>query len=367
MIAEKGKEMLLGDKNVRSNFPGLTGLRFLLALTIVYYHTCALIGAAEPNAVGAFFRNSGGLIGNQTFFTLSGFLMAHQYLDILLSGKKDFPSFLKGRLTKLYPLYFLSALECILFQLVANGFTNVNFESVALNLLMMATGWFCEIYRFNSPLWFFGVVLLCYIVLFLACYLARKNRRIILYISAALSIWGYVLMTNGWTFPFAFHWTGEGLHSFFIGVLLCEAHKALPRRTMKKLCITGGAMVVFIALLGCVFGFSEIAGNGYLWVTILLSPMLVIGSIEIPPFRAMLGNRFMESLGKMSMSIIVWHMPVFDVLYWVLYKRGYFLNGYPHWVRLTVYMAILLTGSWISYQLIEKKLGTVLKKKLLLR
>ena len=101
-IAEKRNKILPGDINLRSNFPGLTGLKFLLALIIVYYHTWPLIGAAEPNAVGAFFRNFGGLIGNQTFFTLSGFLMAYHYLDILLSGKKDFPSFLKGRLVKLY-------------------------------------------------------------------------------------------------------------------------------------------------------------------------------------------------------------------------------------------------------------------------
>lgn len=367
MITEKGKETLLGDKNVQSNFPSLTGLRFLLALVIVYFHTRALIGAAEPSALGAFLRNYGGLIGNQTFFTLSGFLIAYHYLDMLWSGKKDFPSFLKGRLVKLYPLYFLGALECILFDLVANGFTNVNFEAVSLNLLMMATGWFRDVYRFNSPLWFFGVVVLCYMVFFMVCYLARKNRRIILYVSVALSIWGYVLMTNAWTLPFMSHWTGEGLHSFFLGVLLCEAYKVLQHRTMKGLCIAGGVAVVFVAFLGCVFGFSEIAGSGYLWVTLLLSPMLVIGSIEIPPLRAILGNRFMENLGKMSMSIIVWHMPVFDVLYWVLYQRGYFLNGHSHWVRLAIYMTVLLIGSRISYQIIEKKLGTVLKKKLLLK
>lgn len=67
-------------------FPALEGLRVLLILVIVYFHGYPLFGVPGAGDMELYFRSYGGVLGNQGFFFLSGFLMAHRYRDRIRPG-----------------------------------------------------------------------------------------------------------------------------------------------------------------------------------------------------------------------------------------------------------------------------------------
>jgi peptidoglycan/LPS O-acetylase OafA/YrhL len=59
--------------------PPLTGLRFFLALLVVLYHLGAKPMRDAPAWIGAIVGH--GYLAVSAFFVLSGFVLAHTYLD----------------------------------------------------------------------------------------------------------------------------------------------------------------------------------------------------------------------------------------------------------------------------------------------
>jgi len=174
----------------RKNYPSLAGVRFLFIMMIVFYHCWPMAGALQPGKVAIFFRANGGNWGNYMFFMISGFLMTVHYKDKLSDKKTEMPLhvFLLKRLLKLYPLYFITMCASIAFNLCSSGFTYVNFKEVALNTLMISTGYVEELNQYNSPQWFACVLMLCYVLFYVLCYLARKNKRLFTYGSVLLAL-----------------------------------------------------------------------------------------------------------------------------------------------------------------------------------
>lgn len=206
-------------------FPALEGLRVLLILVIVYFHGYPLFGSPEPGTVELYFRSYGGVLGNQGFFFLSGFLMAHRYRDRIRRGELELPAFLQRRLLAIYPLYFITVWVGVFLSLAWSGFDNVNFSSVTLDLLMLSTGWFGSLTRYNSPLWFVSVLMQCYLLFYGLCYLARRTRRGDIYGFVGAVLLGLAMVLGIWQFPVANVQTGQGLLGFFSGCLLYCAYQ----------------------------------------------------------------------------------------------------------------------------------------------
>jgi peptidoglycan/LPS O-acetylase OafA/YrhL len=78
----------------------LTALRFLAAMWVVSFHYWPhLAGFGVPTFV------SKGYLGVECFFVLSGFILAHVYLDGLGKGGFNYAKFLWARLARVYPLH----------------------------------------------------------------------------------------------------------------------------------------------------------------------------------------------------------------------------------------------------------------------
>ena len=88
----------------RRVFHALDAARGVAALIVVLYHL--------PTAFRGTLFGSGDLAVD-FFFGLSGFVLAHAYLDRLASGRMGLREFTVARLVRLYPLYALSLL-CLL-------------------------------------------------------------------------------------------------------------------------------------------------------------------------------------------------------------------------------------------------------------
>ena len=351
----------------RKNYPSLAGVRFLFIMMIVFYHCWPMVGALQPGKVASFFRANGGNWGNYMFFMISGFLMTVHYKDKLSDKKTEMPLhvFLLKRLLKLYPLYFITMCASIAFNLCSSGFTYVNFKEVALNTLMISTGYVEELNQYNSPQWFACVLMLCYVLFYVLCYLARKNKRLFTYGSVLLALWGYVLISRAWSFPFCYPKNGEGFFSFFLGCLLAEflQNESISLRVKRGFAIGATLLSVLFFVASYFKGFDRLSGDSRYALILLICPAILLLCVTVPQMDYVFGNRVMKTLGKLSTSIFFWHIPLYQCLYFPLYQRGFFFNEAPHFVRLALYLGLLFAICVASYLLVEKLLGSYLNKK----
>ncbi len=90
----------------KETMPALTGLRFGLAALVVLYHVGVQQMAQAPRWVAAIVSH--GYLAVNAFYILSGFVLAHTYLDAegrLRGGRKNF---WVARFARIYPIYALT-------------------------------------------------------------------------------------------------------------------------------------------------------------------------------------------------------------------------------------------------------------------
>ena len=347
------------------HYPALSGLRFLFIIMIVMYHCWPLFADQTPGKIALFFRENGGNWGNYMFFMISGFLMCVHYKEKVCEKGTTCSHFLLARLRKLYPQYLASMFACVLFNLAVTGFTYVNFKNVLLNSLMMATGYVENVYLYNSPHWFVGVLMLCYVVFYGICILSRQQKRYFAYGCVGLMLWGYVLLSRNWTFPFCYFWNGEGFLSFFSGCLVHEFLMSdnIPERTKMRSIAAGAAAVVAFFGLSWFVGFEKLSGDSRYVFALLVCPVILMACVRWTLASKVLGSRLMARLGKLTTTLFFWHIPVYQVVYFLLYTRGYFLNDKPAWLRGGLFMVLLITFCLVCYWSFERFPSLLRKKK----
>lgn len=347
-------------------FPALTGLRFLLILIIVYYHGYLLFGPIEPNRLDMFFRNHGGYFGNVTFFTLSGFLISHGYANKIQHGGLSFPSFFKARMIALYPLYFITTWCGIFLAFYFGGISRISFQNVFMDLMMLSTGWFGNMTRYNSPLWFTCAIVQCYIVFYLIHYVGRKIDNFPLYGSIFFVFLDWSIIIGAWQPFYKSGSTGEGLFSFFIGCFLYYYYQHTSAKQRKFAICIGIFLLVLVAILSLFNDFLTVVGEKEtLFFSVLFAPLVILMCIDCSLVERVLTIAPIAKGGRMSLSIYMWHGPLISCFYFIFYERNHFFNGFPFYVRLVIFFVILLTISITSRQLIEKRLGAYLRKRYL--
>lgn len=188
-------------------FIGLEWLRFFLAVYLVAYHTLPfydnytqLSGLVEFNELG-FFATS-------CFFTLSGFLLAHVYLNgNQLRERPVF--FMAKRFANLYPIHLFGLASCMALVLLT-GLVDTNSDlsivyrsddllkrtepdllklrlsdvQIMLNILLnltMLQAWNPVFLAYNGPLWSISALFFFYLVFpWFAPRLAAANHKVLL-------------------------------------------------------------------------------------------------------------------------------------------------------------------------------------------
>ena len=141
----------------RPPLPALTGLRTLLALSIVFFH----FTPPHMEILAPIFNNGFVFVG--FFFLLSGFILAYNYADRPNLSKRDF---WVARFSRLYPVY-LAALV-ISYQMLASEWgahSRAEFWQGFLLTPLLLQGWFPNLATFwNTVAW----TLSCEFMLYLA-------------------------------------------------------------------------------------------------------------------------------------------------------------------------------------------------------
>lgn len=285
----------------------LDGLKGISMLFIVIYHS----GGAFDNAYSRIFSSIycyGGYIGDYIFFILSGYLMALHYKERLLNGGLSLKNYVAKRLVRLYPLYFIT--NVIAFILSEPWKIGIDIYHLILTFLMINNAWVSDgNYPYNVPSWYVNALMLCYIIYFILCRIAKERTDFYKFFSICFIILGHALIKNHFNVPFLYNHDGEAYLNFFLGVMIFEILNATEDSQNRMLGAASLICILLILILATTFGLSAITSN--IPVTISFICLLVmVTSILDPIAKRLLSCKLFVSLGKISMSTFLWHMPI---------------------------------------------------------
>lgn len=101
-------------------FPALTGVRAIAASCVFFHHFNAT--ASRTPWILKYFINELH-IGVSIFFVLSGFLICYRYRDDDLTNGQSFRRYLKNRIARIYPMYFILTIISLIYLHITNPFT----------------------------------------------------------------------------------------------------------------------------------------------------------------------------------------------------------------------------------------------------
>ena len=346
--------------------PGLDGLRGVAVTAVVVYHLW-------PGVL------SGGFLGVDVFFVLSGYLLSSLLVhSIDRTGRIEFGSFLVARMRRLLPAMVLVLTAVVVFAAVelseleaarVRQHTVAGLLNVANWRFVLDGTTYTDVVAGASPLrhlWSLSIEEQFYVVLAGAVALLvmrssgrddrlrldRLRRRLGLgaAVLASASAAGMVL---GWWAGASqarlYFGTDTRAQAMLIGVVLgAWLVGRAPSRSMHRpaavATLFGAAVLVTLMIVARESSGWMYAGG---FTVAALSAGAVIAGMQVSPLRSLLEWRPLVGLGHISYGVYLWHWPVLVLL--TGDRLG--LTGQP--LRFAQ-LAITLVASLLSYHLVEQ-------------
>ncbi|MFH7765009.1 acyltransferase family protein [Acinetobacter sp. BSP-28] len=325
----------------------IDGLRAIAVLLVIFNH----IGIS-------FF--SGGYIGVDVFFVISGYLITLILTHDIQSKRFSIARFYKKRVVRLAPAYFtvLSVVSVIAWQVMLPGELTQYFDSVMYATLLMA-----NIYMRNEVgdyfsqgaegipllhLWSLGVEEQFYIFwpLLLLLFVGKVPRKytwaIVTTLIVTLLFYAQHKLTQN--VEKAYYSMPVRAFELLIGALIGFLPQLkLPKKIVQTL-VWGSLIVLFAA---AVYFDKQTPFPGAMALIPCLATALIIYLGQCSPSsNVLLSNRLSTWIGKISYPLYLWHWPI--IVLFGIYMRP--LNAENQVV--IVLLSIML--AFLTYQLIEK-------------
>jgi peptidoglycan/LPS O-acetylase OafA/YrhL len=300
----------------QDQFHSLTGLRFVLAAWIAYFHVGHMF---DPEGLGALPALKVGMARVDVFFVLSGFVLTHVYWA-RTKGRFDFADFFIARVARLYPLHLaalaLMALYVLAGVVLGRAEEAAQYTPMGLlgNLLMLqAWGW-PGAPQWNFPAWTLSAEFAGYLV-FPAYLLAATAMRARPWSFLGLSI-AAVLLVDLALRAFAGRSLGEatvewgalrGAGLVFVGVAARVAFDAIkpgPASGATLLALIG-ALIAAFAAIGQLSAAIVAAGSAAL--------ILGLARLDRIGAKTPLSLPFMRTLGDWSYALFILHVPLYVI------------------------------------------------------
>lgn len=352
-----------GQASPTGEFRSLTGLRIVAAAWVVlfHFHFSPLPVVADLNSVLGPLISSGAL-GVDLFFVLSGFVIAHTYLDKLGPALRARATarFVWARACRMWPLY---ALVFQLFGLwlvarIALGSDpEIAFQGVQpvvsvgewLQQLFLVQVWdnaYLDGASWVGPTWSLSAEWLAYLLFPVAALGFHRMRRlpVPVLVAAALALmgpmtWAYLSVGS----PYYPHsWLVRILCGFGAGVLtLLVVRRMGATEPVRRRASTLAATVPVLIGVGLLLG--EFAGAGRGGAVIVLFPVLV-GALALADRgpALVLSHPWAVHGGHISYALYLVHIPMFEV-YWLAMRRFSWLA--PQTVLAHVVGAVLVLST----------------------
>lgn len=336
----------------------IDGLRAIAVVAVVLFHV----------GLGPF---TGGYVGVDVFFVISGFLISKGLLQELDGGRLSLVGFYERRVRRIFPaLFVMLSVTFLAFSLILSHLDLIRLAKGVVATLAFASnilffreaGYFAPAAELQPLLhtWSLAVEEQFYIVfpLILAA-LARFRRAtgpVLIGITLAsflLSLW---LTTKAPAFNFYLPFTRAW--ELMLGALLAAG--LLPTARLKPAAGVLAVLALVLLIAPCFLYTAQTPFPGLAAIPPTLGSVLIIGFAEHTMVGRLLANRVMVYIGRISYSLYLWHWPVIVFArYWELFEFG-------PWTPL-ICVATSFAFASLSYHFVEtpfRRRGAIARNKL---
>lgn len=155
------------------------------------------------------------------FFVLSGFVIYYSYSDKDMTDFENIKSFIKKRIIRLFPLYFLVNTVSY-FTTPTKSFLDI--ATFPLQFSMLFSGTFFN-YLVNRRTWFISSIFICYLLspYFISIIKKINSKTSIIFLIFLISISScYPIIAGGWSFVNTYHTAFVRIFHFLSGMLLSK-------------------------------------------------------------------------------------------------------------------------------------------------
>jgi peptidoglycan/LPS O-acetylase OafA/YrhL len=335
----------------------IDGLRALAVLPVIFFHA-------------GFDYFSGGFVGVDIFFVISGYLITSIILIQIKKGTFSIADFYERRARRMLPaLFFIMMVSLIFgyFWMMPDEFKNFGQSLVATSLfsnnilLAITTGYWDLTSEFKPLLhtWSLGVeeqyyVLFPFLLVFSWKYFRGYEVTIIASItvlSFLLANWGgahtpiitfYSLPTRAWEILLG------SLVAFYLQKTQINSKN---KSKAQYLSILGFLLIIFSIL----FFKQEFSSSAFLiFIPALGAILIIIYALKGTAINSILSSKFMVGIGLISYSLYLWHQPL------LAFSRIYSINEPSNALTLSLIIVSFifagLTWKFIEQPLREKNL-----------
>jgi peptidoglycan/LPS O-acetylase OafA/YrhL len=338
--------------------PALTGLRFWLAVWVILHHVSnkGMMLEAWSNSLPAplsRFMHSG-FLAVQTFFVLSGFVLARTYAQTRWNGQ-SLGRFFTARFARIYPVYFASLI--LMSPFIIESMTKAAWSpgrrgTVLTDYLLVLQGWVPSLgVGWNTPAWSLTCEFFFYLC-FPLLFMALRNVR---WLGVAVALPAAVVlpialdrMGASWTWQPLFH-----MGDFIAGIVAARIYTILAAKrgwARRGYWLYLPAMVVGLWLIGHPETVRWTGGDVGTFLRVLNVAMLIGLALSGGFLAKWLATPLCDFLGKASYSMYVLHVPI---LWWT---ARYFVHGWMHppvVIGAGIYLMLVIGAAALVYQWLE--------------
>ena len=342
--------------NTNKNLQLIQLLRGIASLLVVLLHCTANSSEVlHQFFLGNFFSFGGA--GVDIFFVLSGFIIT--YTNFKFIGKPDYFSFfIKRRMVRIYPTYWIIISLFLLLQVVFPLFYRTHFSFDIKNILstfLLLPGHVMV----NGVSWTLSYEIFFYFLFSLSFFIPAKKWSF--YLAMLYAVILILLSVSGYNFEHGNGWLSLITYpmnvEFFMGVLAAVLIPKISHKIAVPLIITGSIIFLMSALL---------SNANYILVNNTFNRVIVFG---IPSFLIITGVVKYESgnkikvyailllLGEASYSLYLIHLPVVAATFKILAKFNVSNNIFIHCIIILI-VFITCYSSILFYKFVEKPIIT---------
>lgn len=348
---------MVGDVRSLRHLPALDGLRGLAVLAVVLVHCSVWLGGSWADRVA-----SGGALGVDLFFVLSGFLITTLLLEERIrTGRLDLKAFYVRRALRLLPALVAFLVVFSAYALAAGLGVGATVRTVGA----------AASYGFNwarvagvpvlddlNHTWSLAIEEQFYVMWPVAVLLATRwrPRAAIALLVGAIAASGLV---RGWLYAAgdgvaAYYRTDARAEALLVGALLAVA-LLRGAGSAARWRVAGGlgaaVLAAFVLLPPSAFGEetgrNDVLFNGGLSV-VALSSAAMVGAVAAGGWTAgpLLAWSPLRGLGRVSYGLYLWHPPVL----YAVRRHG---DGLGRPLGLVVAVVLFSAATWWSYRFVE--------------
>lgn len=348
----------------------LTSLRFFFAMMVFVSHMWIL--KEDTPFLKQLYNDLfyEGYIGVSFFFILSGFVLAYNYHDKILSGETKFSQFWLARFARIYPLHLLTLLIAIPLSFMGNATEWINRFVLNIFLIQSFVPSDDIYFYFNSVSWsisdeWFFYLMFPFLVFFM---LRRRYLKFLVFLLLLIPV-GLWLVKASYHEKYFYINPLLRIGDFMIGKMLFRVYRR--RKDIEVLNNTNIATIAEIGsilLLSAFIYFHAEVPQGYRYSCYYWPAMtLLIYTFAYSKgfISKLLSNKTLVYLGEISFGLYMIHMLVFRYYQYIPVKIPSLAWMFPrNYIGVFIILGISLAACMFTYKYVELPANRFIKKKL---